>query len=37
VPWLGEDLAIPAIALLLLATALIAVRAVRRPAVEMVR
>jgi uncharacterized membrane protein len=37
VPWPGEDLAIPAIALLFLASALIAVRAVRRPAVEIIR
>jgi uncharacterized membrane protein len=37
VPWPGEDLAIPAIALLFLASALIAVRAVRQPAVEIIR
>jgi uncharacterized membrane protein len=36
VPWPGEDLAIPVIALVFLASALIAVRAARRPAMERI-
>jgi uncharacterized membrane protein len=37
VPWPGEDLAIPVIALMFLASALIAVRAARRPVMELAR
>jgi hypothetical protein len=36
VPWPGEDLAIPVIALVFLASALIAVRVARRPAMERI-